>query len=179
MGRTPRTGKRGMDHMKTSELEKFIQGLTNDLYSMAFVMIPDDLQASQLMIDSVQAFLLQKNTLLQKWEDDLLIADEEKKEMCKKHILKCIYELSKKRYVQLKMSLKDVEDSSGFFSLELDEKAALYLKERAHFDLLDCEFILSKSKSEVLAYLYSARLKMAEKMNTVMALDTVMQQQGN
>lgn len=168
-----------MDHMKTSELEKFIQNQSLDLYSMAYVLMPDDLQASQLMVDSVQTFLIQKLALIEKWAADDSLSETEIKENCKIHLLKSIYTISKKRYNQLKMSFKDVEDSSGFFSLDLDEKAALYLKEQAGFDLEKIEFIMAKSRSEVLAYLYSARLKMVDSMNTVITNGPVMQQQGN
>lgn len=153
--------------MKNADLEKFIQSLSHDLYSMAFVLIPDDLQASQLMIDSVQAFLIKMSPLKDKWEQNLLEEDEVR-ESLKMELFKNIYELSKKRYYQLKMSFKEMEDSNGFFSLELDEKAALYLKEQAHCSLEKCEFILAKSRTELLAHLYSARTKMAEKINTDM-----------
>lgn len=164
--------------MKNADLEKFIQSLSHDLYSMAYVLIPDDLQASQLMIDSVQAFLIKKSPLFDKWEQDLL-SENEIQINCKMELLKNIFELSKKRYYQLKMSLRDIEDSSGFFSLELDEKAALYLKERAHCSLEQCEYILAKSRTELLAHLYSARLKMAENVNTDMIKGTIMQPVGN
>jgi len=153
--------------MKIAEIEKFIQSLSHDLYSMAYAMIPDDLQASQLMIDSVQAFLIKKSPLFEKWEQNLF-NEEEIHETCKMELLKNIYELSKKRYHQLKMSFRDMKDPNGFFSLDLDEKAALYLKEQAHYSLEKCEFVLAKSRAELLAHLYSARVKMAEKINTDM-----------
>ena len=62
-----------MDQMKTSDLEKFIQSQSLDLYSMAFILIPDDLQASQLMIDTVTAFLVQKSPTIAKWLAEIVI----------------------------------------------------------------------------------------------------------
>jgi hypothetical protein len=148
--------------MKTLELEKFIQNLSPDLYSFAYILIPEDLQASQLMIDTVAAFIIQKKSLIEKWtttpEDSLYSQD------IKIHLYKSMYELSKKRYNQLRMSFKNIEDSSGFFSLEFDEKAVLYLKERTDFSLEFIEFILAKTKAEVLAFLYSARIKMVSNL---------------
>jgi len=52
--------------MKIEELQKYIQNLSPELYSFAYVLIPDDLQASQLMIDCVQSFLIQKKPLIEK-----------------------------------------------------------------------------------------------------------------
>lgn len=149
--------------MKSKELEKLIQNLSTDLYSFAYILIPDDLQATQLMIDSVSVFFIQKKSLVEKWknsphDEDTKISDE-----LKFHLYKAIYDLSRKRYQQLKMSFKEVEDNSGFFSLDLDEKASLYLREKSHFNNNIIEFILGKSRSELLAHLYSARLKLAEK----------------
>lgn len=167
-----------MEQMKTADLEKFIQSQSLELFSMAYILIPDDLQASQLMIDTVTAFLIQKKILIEKWLAEKS-TDAEIEQKCSTELLKTMYEISRKRYHQLKISLKDIEDSSGFFKLDFDEKAALYLKERAEYDLESIEFIMAKSRNEVLAYLYSARLKMVEGLNTVMAPGPVMQQQGN
>lgn len=152
--------------MKTLELEQYIQNLSTDLYSFAFILIPDDLQATQLMIDAVSAFMIQKKefitSLTKKGESHLLASTED----IKIHLYKLMYDLSKKRYHQLRLSFKNVEDNSGFFSLEFDDKASLFLKERTDFSMDKIEFILSKSKTEVLAHLYSARIAMVAHMGS-------------
>lgn len=150
--------------MKTEELQKYIQNLSPELYSFAYVLIPDDLQASQLMIDCVQSFLIQKKGLVEKMamtKNKILknLLDE-----TQLNLVKIVYELSKKRYQQLKMSLVDAEGNGGFFALDFDEKAILYLKEKAQLDLERIEFITSYTRSEVLGHLYSARIKMTEIM---------------
>ena len=150
--------------MKTIELEKFIQNLSTDLYSFAFILIPDDLQATQLMIDSVSAFMIKGKSLIEKWTS----ASEEEighnSEEIKIHLYKSMYELSKKRYNQLRLSFKTIEDESGFFSLDFDDKAVLFLQERSSFSLELIEFILGKTRGEVLAHLYSARIAMVSKL---------------
>lgn len=152
--------------MKTLDLEKFIQSLSTDLYSFAYILIPDDLQATQLMIDSVAALMIQKKSLVDQWSkapaDQLLENTEE----IKLHLYKSIYDLSKKRYHQLRAGLKSVEDGSGFFSLDFDDKAILFLQERSEFSSERIEFISSKSKTEVLAHLYSARINLIEGMSS-------------
>ncbi|MBY0414349.1 MAG: hypothetical protein K2Q18_09295 [Bdellovibrionales bacterium] len=145
------------DQMKKLDLEKFIQNLSTDLYSFAFILIPDDLQATQLMIDAVSTFLIQKKSLIAKWssfnKEELLGHGHD----IKIHLYKSMYELSKKRYSQLRLSFKDFEENSGYFSLEFDDKAALFLKERTNFSVDVIEFILGQSHNEVIAHLYSAR----------------------
>jgi len=153
-----------MSLMKTDELQKYIQNLSPDLYSFAYVLIPDDLQASQLMIDCVQSYLVQKKPMIERMalsKNKIVrnILDE-----TKAHLLKTIFDLSKKRYQQLKMSFSEVEQNGGFFALELEEKAVLYLKEKASMDLDQIEFITGVTRAELLARLYSARIKITELM---------------
>jgi hypothetical protein len=162
--------------MKTPELEKFIQNLSPDLYSFAYILIPDDLQATQLMIDSVAAFLIQKKSLLDKWmsQDEATF-----KEDLKVHLYKSMYDLSKKRYNQLRMSFKNIEDGSGFFSMEFDEKAVLFLQERTDFRPELIEFILGKTRGEILAYLYSARIKMVTNLSSIERRKSELQEVNN
>ncbi len=148
--------------MKTEELQKFIQNLSPDLYSFAYVLIPDDLQASQLMIDCVQSFLIQKKPLVEKMSLTKNKIVRNLLDETKFHLFKIIFELSRKRYQQLKLSFSDVEQDGGFFSLEFDEKAALYLKEKAGLELDQIEFITGNTRAEIMSHLYSARIKMTE-----------------
>jgi hypothetical protein len=148
--------------MKKLELEKFIQNLSTELYSFAFILIPEDLQATQLMIDSVSTFLIQKKSMIAKWTTFNEVELIENSMDIKIHLYKSMYEISKKRYSQLRMSFKDFEDNSGFFSLEFDDKATLFLKERTEFPVEIIEFILGQSSNEVVSHLYSARRQLIE-----------------
>lgn len=150
--------------MKTQELQKYIQNLSPELYSFAYVLIPDDLQASQLMIDCVQSFLIQKKSLIDKMNQSKNKIVKNLLEETSLHLLHTVFDLSRKRYQQLKMSFKDVEESGGFFGLDFDEKAVLYLKDKAGFDLDKIEFITSNTRAEVLSHLYAARIKMTEQL---------------
>ena len=149
--------------MKIKELQRFIQKLSPDLYSFAYVLIPDDLQATQLIIDCVQSFLIQKTLLT----DKLLQAKNSEIQNAlltetRLQLHKIIFEIAKKRYQQLKVSFQDVESEIGFFSLVFEEKAVLYLKEKVGYDLESIELISNLSQSEILSNLYTARVKMGQ-----------------
>ena len=150
--------------MKTEELQKYIQNLSPDLYSFAYVLVPDDLQASQLMIDCVQSFLIQKKSLVERMgrtKNRIVKNLLNETKLC---LFKIIFELARKRYHQLRISFQELESHDGFFSLTFDEKAILYLKDKALLELREIEFISSTNKTEVLSYLYSARVKITEHM---------------
>ena len=150
--------------MKIIDLEKHIQNLSTDLYSFAFILIPDDLQATQLMIDSVGAFMIKNKNLIEKWKNANQELLDIQSEDIRIHLYKLMYDLSKKRYGQLRLSFKDIEDNSGFFSMAFDDKAVLFLQEKTDFSLELIEFILCKTRGEVLAHLYSARMTMVGKL---------------
>jgi len=148
--------------MKSEEIQKYIQNLSPELYSFAYVLVPDDLQASQLMIDSVQSFLIQKKVFIDKILDAKNKINQAHFEELKMSLLKIIFELSKKRYQQLKMSLKVVEQESSFFSLDFEEKAVLYLRDKMQMELIEIEYLTGLNKPELMAFLYSARMKIVE-----------------
>ena len=159
--------------MKIEKLQKFIQHLSPELYSFAYVLIPDDLQASQLMIDSVQSFLIQKKILIDKMGLSKNKIIQNFLDEAKLHLLRIMFELSRKRYQQLKLSFKDVEQTGGFFSLDFDEKAVLFLKDKALLGLNEIEFITSASRATVLSYLYVSRIKIADFMPNNLLQDNV------
>jgi hypothetical protein len=145
--------------MKIEKLQKYIQHLGPELYSFAYVLIPDDLQASQLMIDSVQSYLIQKRTFIERMTQSKNKMIQNFLDEAKLQILKIIFELSRKRYQQLKISFQEVELAGGFFSLEFDEKAVLYLKDKGGLDLSRIEYVTSSTRAVVLSQLFVARVK--------------------
>jgi len=156
--------------MKIIELEKFIQNLSPDLYSFAYILIPDDLQATQLMIDAVGSFMIQNKFKIEKWisKDRLNNLDHQSlMDDIKNSLLKLLFEISKKRINQLKLSLSHPEEDHSFFQLEFNDKAVLYLKEKGQLDLNQIELVTSLTRSEVLAHLYSARLQLIDRLPSI------------
>jgi hypothetical protein len=150
--------------MKKMDFEKFLLQVSQDLYGFAFILIPDDLQAGQLVADSVQAYVLSKKEFLVEIFNSKNKSLSDELILIKRDLLKNIYELAKKRYQQLKLSLSESSNKEDFYSLEFDEKATLYLKEKLKWGFENVAVITAMTKSEISAYLYSARIKMIEKI---------------
>lgn len=151
--------------MKRIDFENFLSLISQDLYSYAYVLIPDDLQAGQLIFDSITAYLISRKDNL-----DTLFTSKSKdlsNELIplKKELLKLVYDLAKKRFHQLKLSIDIKENLEGFYSLDFDEKSCLFLKDKAKYSVDDIATITNKSRNEVLANLYSARVKMIDKVS--------------
>lgn len=145
--------------MKTIELEKFIQSLAPEIYSFAYALVPLDMQASQLMIDSVKTLMIKNFPLIEKWKkaEDLRLEHEELG--VRIQIYKDVFELAKQR--SLPLEHQEVDENDEFYRLNFQERAALYLKEKTDFSLKHIEYIMDVNRIEVLAHLYSGRHSLA------------------
>lgn len=104
--------------MDSSFTEKYLHSLSPKLYSFAYALIPDDLQAQQIVLDAYSLLFIKNLDLDEK--DSILSL-----------LLAHIYLLGKKRAVQLEGSV--TTNSSQFYTLNVTERAVLFL--RHHFDL--------------------------------------------
>lgn len=149
--------------MKTSDLETVIKNLAPELYGYAYILIPDDLQAGQLIIDATQNFLLRKKTFI-----DKILMGNLTKEIINEvqlRLFQAIYEIARKRYHQIKMSFNLLENKNNFFlSLEFEEKSMLYLRVRAILEIDQIEMVMSKDRAVILAFLSDARMKMVQQV---------------
>lgn len=143
--------------VKIAEFEKYLKNLHPDLYSFSYILIPDDLQASQLIIDSIANILLDKKILIEK-----LLASTDKNELELKELkfllFKTIFELAKKRFHQIKSSV-NLENLEPFYHLEYEERATLFLKHRFKINNELICFISSMGQDELIAVLTKARAK--------------------
>lgn len=143
--------------MTTNRIQQFIQTVSQDLYSFAFVLLPDDLQANQLMIDAVSTILIKNKSMMERFSH--LEEDEFKNNqiLLERLLLKTIFDLAKRRYEQLKVSLSEIEESTEFYHLTIEERACLYLKDKRSHSLEVIEFALNLDKKEILSKLYCGR----------------------
>ncbi|MBF0312211.1 MAG: hypothetical protein HQK50_02635 [Oligoflexia bacterium] len=125
--------------MNRKEFEKYFISFVPELYSFAFAIIPDDLQAEQVVIDAcmvatVQEKSLINNILLMKNNDDY--SRKERMQKLRVRLYKYVYKVASKRFYQLEDGIKKTlgEDLSGktrVLRLTTEERAILHLhKER-------------------------------------------------
>ncbi len=158
--------------MKRSEFFSLVQPLTSKLYNFAFSLLPDDLQAEQLVVDSVNAFLLR--------EADEIIERELDKEDKKsvqllrrqyfKGMLKHMAEIGVRRSHQMNesMRLSRPEEYATFFSLDPKVRLALKLRYEAQFVVEEIQEILSAPRHEVIEKLHNGRFLLVSNLNSGM-----------
>ena len=132
------------------ELETYLLNISPELYSFSYCLVPDDLQAQQLVIDAFSALLLEEGPeLVESSGEDLLVL--------LKKAYKFIYKQGPKRAQHIKAGLDFEEEHVGFYSLSIDDRALLFLREKTPFDNTDISDILRLQISDCLSRSHSSK----------------------
>lgn len=145
--------------MNIQELEEHFSKINKELYSFAYSLNPDELQAEQIVIDAIQALLLDKKDSIGDFLDCVSKMDMEK------ILFRNIFVLATKRNQNIKQSRLSVEDKwQPYYSLSLSERAILYLKHHTSFDYDTIEEIVNLFRHELISTLITGRQKLMENM---------------
>lgn len=150
--------------MNIEDIKQRITGFSNELYPFAHALIPEELQAQQLVIDGI-SFLFADKDCKTRLFDLLEVTEHEfvNKEFfdLKKVSIKVIYALAKKRFTQLESGL-DINQFGVFYRLGLSARAALFLKYKFGFDADEVSEIISLSRIEVMTLTHESRSHMVD-----------------
>jgi hypothetical protein len=147
--------------MKRKEFYKVLTPLTDKLYTLAFSLLPDDLQAEQLVIDSVNAYLFKEK----KWIHNKELKGEEKKELTVlrktifKGIIKYLGDIGVRRSIQLTELMKNHlhPPYESFFSLEPKSRLIIRLRFDNFFSVDEIADMLELPRYEVIEKIHNAR----------------------
>ena len=136
---------------------------------MAYALVPDDLQAEQLVIDAMNAFLLKekKGVLLK----DVDLASKKNSQLIRrnyyKSILRYMGEIGVRRSSQMgEHSIAvDPEDFRAFFNLEPRVRFVMKLRFEGQFTVEEIEEITSLPKYEVIEKLHNGRFLLLNDLN--------------
>jgi hypothetical protein len=155
--------------MKRTEFYSLIQPLIPKLYSMAHGLLPDDLQAEQLVIDSINAFLVKESSSLLK--RGVKTTDKKEVQLLRRNyykmILKNLSDIGARRSFQLKeqMQIETPENYGAFYALEPKIRLALKLRFEANFSVDEIQDILQIPRFEVIEKLHNGRYLMVSNLN--------------
>lgn len=156
--------------MKRSDFYLLLKPVTDKLYRMAFCLIPDDLQAEQLVIDSLNAFLIKekKNILaMPEYETlskkDILI----KRRTSFKGVLKYMGDIGVRRASQLKDQLNASRpvEFTKFYNLEPKVRLVFTLRYDFQFTTEEIEDITAMPRYEVIEKIHNGRFLLMNDMN--------------
>lgn len=138
--------------------ESHIQKLTPELFSFGVALVPDDLQAQQIVIDAMAAFVVEGKSIVVAYER---AQDEEMRKVmmseAKKQLMRNMFQIGKRRCEQLTALCQDVNKFRTFYKLPVLERAVLFLKHKALADFSDIEFVTGVERLEIISRLNYAR----------------------
>lgn len=155
--------------MKRKDFYQISLPLTEKLYRFAYTLIPDDLQAEQLVIDSINAYLLKERKSIMKREVNI----ESKKDTqilrrtYFKSILKYLCEIGVRRSLQLseQMKVNRPKEFAPFYSLDPKVRFVIGLRYEAQFSVEEIEEIVQMPRYEVIEKIHNGRFLLLNDLN--------------
>lgn len=147
--------------MNKSELAPLIDSLIPGLYGFGYCLVPDELQAEQLVVDAYSVFLIRDGQNLR--DLDLAGGSKERaraKRYIQNQMLADMFDLGKKRAPQLRALFRNLTENQDFYGLELAQRACLYAKEHLGCAHEDLEEIFAMKKHQIVELLHNARVLM-------------------
>lgn len=123
--------------MNKNKFEKKINDFIPELFSFAYAIVPDDLQAQQVVVDALVVLSVHEkqliNSIILTSENDVNMLNS-RVERLRERLYKYVYTVAAKRFSQLKNSLLNKNEyalnlSNLFFELSVEERTSLYLHE--------------------------------------------------
>ena len=155
--------------MKRNDFHQLIAPLTEKLYRFAYILIPDDLQAEQLVIDAFNAYLLKEKKNILRKEVDILSKKEAQfnRRIHFKGILRYMSEIGVRRSLQLSEQLKVMRpiEYAAYFCLEPKIRFVMSLRYDAQFSVEEIEEILQIPRYEVIEKIHNGRFLLMNNLN--------------
>jgi DNA-directed RNA polymerase specialized sigma24 family protein len=155
--------------MKRKDFYQLVQPLTEKLYRFAFNLIPDDLQAEQLVIDGLNAYLLKERKSIMRKEIDLSSKKETQlmRRILYKGILRYLGDIGVRRSIQLNEHVKKnlPKEYTSFFSLDPKVRFVIGLRYEAQFSVEEIEEIVQMPRYEVIEKIHNGRFLLMNDLN--------------
>lgn len=160
--------------MKRKEIYNLLSPLSEKLYRFAYTLIPDDLQAEQLVVDSFNAFLLKERKKLLSKEIDF--NSKKDLQVFRRHyfkgILQYMLDIGARRAIQLSEQLKVTrpQEYGPYYSLEPKVRFVISLRYDAQFSVEEIEEIVQMPRYEVIEKIHNGRFLLMNDLNRGMNL---------
>jgi len=155
--------------MKRKDFYQLVAPLSEKLYRYAYTLIPDDLQAEQLVVDGFNAYLLrERKKILIK---ELNFSDKKEVTLLRrfhfKGILRNMCDIGIRRSVHFLEQMHDMrpKEYNSFYSLDPKVRFTMSLRYDAKFTVEEIEDIIQLPRYEVIEKLHNGRFLLATDLN--------------
>lgn len=155
--------------MNKKDFFEIANPLLERLYRVAFNLLPDDLQAEQLVIDTINACLIKEKKSIELREIDL--SDKKVLAVIRKQVYKTMLrymtQIGIKRSVQLfdQMRLNRPVEYKAFFDVDPSIRLVLTLRYEQQFNVDEITDIMQMPRYEVIEKLHNGRFLLLNKLS--------------
>lgn len=155
--------------MKRNELISIIDSIIPGLYGFAYALIPDELQAEQLIVDAYSVFLIREEDDIKALEMQSARERAASKKFAQTSLMIDIFDLAKKRAPQLASLMRNVREHQSFYSLDILHRGVLSAKENLHLSNPQIAEVFALKSHQVLEALHNARGILLSETNSMEA----------
>ena len=133
------------------QFENFIEKKSCELYPFAFALVPDDLQASQLIIDAIGLLQIDSkisSKLIYYYQDAQRLSEDQVE--ITNLLMSHVYRLAKRRSSQLNGSYIIPTGFGPFYQTPMKERAVIYLKEKKSYGFERISTVIGLEKFQVI-----------------------------
>ena len=147
--------------MRKKDLFTLIQPLLPRCHSLAYCLLPDDLQAQQLVIDAfTQCLLKEKHVwLTREWDDKDKKSQVQQRKTFLKSMIRCLVDLGVRRAAQISTPYEG-QEFRQFYQMDPRTRAVAWLRFQQNWPLEEIERALSMKRYEVIEKVHNARFLM-------------------
>lgn len=155
--------------MKRTEFYQLLEPLTEKLYRYAYALIPDDLQAEQLVIDAVNAYLIRERKVIlnKSFDPAQKLETQVQRKNLFKGVLKNLTDIGLRRAVQLSEQLRLMvpQEFQAFYQLDPKIRLAIKLRYEGQFSVDDIQDLISMPRYEVIEKIHNGRFLLLNDLN--------------
>ncbi|ATH08743.1 hypothetical protein BIY24_12530 [Halobacteriovorax marinus] len=135
----------------SEHLEQFFKIKSNELYPFAYSLLPDDLQAGQLVLDAIDLILVDRD-FSSKFPEYFESEDELRRDLgvLSTTLYSHIYRLAKRRVGQLSGSFTIPRNFGPFYRTPIESRGVIFLREKLSFSWERISEITGKSRIEAI-----------------------------
>ena len=156
--------------MNRKDFFQLIQPLTEKFYRLAYRLIPDDLQAEQLVIDSLNAYLIKEKKKIFAASDIESLSKKDiqlQRRSCFKGIIHYMGEIGVRRSSQLvdQTKFNQPKEFHSFYGLAPKVRMVISLRYDFQFTVEEIQDITSMPRYEVIEKLHNGRFLLLNDFN--------------
>lgn len=155
--------------MKRKDFLQLISPLSDKLFRFAYILIPDDLHAQQVVIDSLNAYLLKERKSILRREVNMASKQETQflKRTYFKGILRHMHDIGVRGALQLgeQMRISRPDEYAAFYNLDPRARFVIALRYEGQFTVDEIGEIMQSPRYEVIEKIHNGRFLLVSDLN--------------